>query len=180
MTKPQNIAAIEKATNKAWDEWVSWLDDKNGRDLTHPEIVKLAYAELEGAIDKPGWWAQGVTVAYEQHIGRRIPGQRADGSFEVSISKTYDGEREEVFEKCLNLLADVTHFNEKAVENARTSITPVRSYWRCDVDGGSKLTWSVEQKAPGKVLVTVAHASLLTPEDAAEWRDFWKTYLERV
>lgn len=59
MTKPQNIAPIEKATHKSWEEWVRLLDDKNGRDLTHPEIVKLAYAELEGAIDKPGGGRKG-------------------------------------------------------------------------------------------------------------------------
>src|SRR4030095_5965546 len=35
-----------------------------------------------------GWWAQGVTVAYEQARGLRAPRQRRGGLFEVIASKT--------------------------------------------------------------------------------------------
>ena len=34
------------------------------------------------------WWSQHVTVAYEQARGIREPGQRQDGSFEASVSRT--------------------------------------------------------------------------------------------
>lgn len=180
MTKPQNTEAIEKATQRSWSEWVAWIDERGGRDLKHPEIVKKVYPELEDITDKPGWWAQGVTVAYEQHIGRRVAGQRGDGTFEVSISKTLDVAREEAFAQCLELLSGVTELNGRVIDNVRTSETPVRSYWRCSLSDGSKLTFSVEQKSPGRTLLVVAHASLRDADEAAAWREFWKEYIKEI
>lgn len=51
-----------------------------------------------------GWWAQGVTVGYEQAIGRRLPGQAADGTFSVSATKTLSSRREEVLDLVLGIL----------------------------------------------------------------------------
>ena len=45
-------------------------------------------AELDGRVDNPAWWAQSVTVAYEQDSGRRFPGQRPKGTFQTSVSKS--------------------------------------------------------------------------------------------
>lgn len=180
MTKPQNTNAIEKATQRQWSEWVEWIDEKGGRDLKHPEIVKMVYPELENVTDKPGWWAQGVTIAYEQHIGRRIAGQRGDGTFEVSVSKTLDMTREEAFAQCLKLLSSVTEFNNRTIDKVRTSETPVRSYWRCSISDGGKLTLSVEQKSPGKTLLVMTHAALQSTEEAMAWREFWKDYIKEI
>ena len=41
MTKPQNIAAIERATQREWGEWVSAIDALGGRELPHEQIVPL-------------------------------------------------------------------------------------------------------------------------------------------
>jgi hypothetical protein len=46
------------------------------------------YRELEGTIEQLGWWTQAVTMAYEQYIGRPVPGQRPDGTFQKSVSKS--------------------------------------------------------------------------------------------
>ena len=35
----------------------------------------------------PGWYCQGITVAYERARGVRAQNQRCDGAFEVSVSK---------------------------------------------------------------------------------------------
>lgn len=148
--------------------------------MPHPEIVKLVYAEIEKMTDKPGWWAQGITVAYEQHIGRRAAGQRSDGTFEVSVSRTFNGSREEVFTKCLERLTNETEFDGRSIANVRTSKTLVRSYWRCDLDDGSKLTIAIEQKAPGKVLIVVTHSSLQSADEGSNWREFWKSYTEEL
>lgn len=118
-----------------------------------------------------------MAVAYEQHIGRRVAGQRSDGTFEVSVSKTLDGTREEVFAKVAERFNDVTEFDGKTAQNIRTSETPVRSYRRCNLSDGSKLTVAVEQKSPGKVLLVVTHGALQSTEEGDAWRGFWKTYI---
>lgn len=48
-----------------WSEWIETLDELNGRELGHAEIAKLIHDQLDGKIESPGWWAQGVAVAYE-------------------------------------------------------------------------------------------------------------------
>jgi hypothetical protein len=37
----------------------------------------------------PGWWSQTVAVGYERIKGLRAIGQRMDGSFEASKSRTF-------------------------------------------------------------------------------------------
>lgn len=181
MTKSQSIESIEKATGRPWADWKQWLEKAGAHELTHPAIADLVYKELEGKIDSPGWWSQGVTVAYEQAIGRRAPGQRSDGTFELSVSKTVDGTRDEVFAGISDRLhAAAAGFAGKTIANVRTSVTPVRSYWKCDLDDDSKVTWSFEQKGEGKVLVAVTHTNLISEEQASGWREFWKNYLTEI
>ena len=40
----------------------------------------------------PGWYAQGITVAYERARGVRVLNQRLSGDFEVSVTKTVGGD----------------------------------------------------------------------------------------
>ncbi|SEB36189.1 hypothetical protein SAMN04489806_0143 [Paramicrobacterium humi] len=75
--------AVRAATGRGRDEWHAILDEAGARAWDHPTIAAYLVAE-HGVGD---WWAQGVTVGFEQHIGRRLPGQRADGSFEGSVSR---------------------------------------------------------------------------------------------
>jgi hypothetical protein len=74
MTKPENTNAIEKATDKSWTQWVKELDAMGARELSHKDLALKLYNQLDGQLENHGWWAQGITVAYEQHIGKRIPG----------------------------------------------------------------------------------------------------------
>ncbi len=40
MTKPANIASIEKATNKSWQQWLDELEENGARELSHIELAK--------------------------------------------------------------------------------------------------------------------------------------------
>src|SRR5690606_39188985 len=91
MTKPIATAAFAEKTGKSWQGWLDFLDGIGARDLSHTEIARAIVETGEAS----GWWAQGITVAYEQHIGRRQPGQRPNGGYEVSVSKTVSGSPEE-------------------------------------------------------------------------------------
>lgn len=84
-TAPQmSDDAIRDKTGKTWDEWKTHLDAWGAADRPHTEIARYVNETL--GID--GWWAQGVTVGYERMIGRRTVGERSDGTFYTSASKT--------------------------------------------------------------------------------------------
>lgn len=78
-------AALTAATGKTWAEWIAVLDAAGAAQWTHQKIT----AWLQDAHAVPAWWCQGVAVGVEQARGSRVPGQRADGSFQVSASKTF-------------------------------------------------------------------------------------------
>lgn len=76
--------AIREKTGKTWTEWKETLDGWGAADKSHTDIARYVNETL--GID--GWWAQGVTVGYERMIGRRTVGERTDGTFSTSASKT--------------------------------------------------------------------------------------------
>ncbi len=76
--------ALAAATGKTWAEWFALLDSEGATGWTHAVIARW----LDAHYPLGGWWAQGVTVGYEQARGIRAPGQRQDGSFAASVTKT--------------------------------------------------------------------------------------------
>src|SRR5947209_7683681 len=70
--QPQESAAAKRATGRSNPEWFALLDDWGAAERTHAEIARWL-AEQEGV---SGWWAQMLTVAYEQARGRRLPHER--------------------------------------------------------------------------------------------------------
>ena len=66
----------------------------------NPQIARWL-AETHGV---DGWWAQGITVGYEQAHGRRLPGQQADGTFSVTVTKTIAAPRAAVVDAALAAL----------------------------------------------------------------------------
>lgn len=90
-TAQMGDTAIHAKTGRTWSEWRNVLDAWGAAGKPHEEIAH--YVETELGID--GWWAQSVTVGYERLIGRRAVGQKADGSYAASASKTVPAGLEE-------------------------------------------------------------------------------------
>lgn len=172
MTKATNIASIEKATGKQWDEWLELLDNADAITLSHLEISKLIESELQGVVDNPGWWAQGVTVAYEQTTGRRVPGQLANGLFEIAVSKTVSKPRDVLFTQAVEWFEGQSVLDGKPYTNQRQSTTPKRSNWRCDFDDGSKFAVTVEG-GDDKSKLVLSHTAIPTQSDADQWKTYW-------
>jgi hypothetical protein len=82
--RPYSDEVVRANTGWTWEEWFALLDAWGGAERPHPEIARW----LVGEHGVPGWWAQGVTVGYEQARGLRAPGQRRGGLFEVNASRT--------------------------------------------------------------------------------------------
>lgn len=78
-------AALAGRTGRTWARWVRALDRVQAYTWSHGEIVE----HLGEEYGLTGWWSQCVTVGYERIKGLRALGQRRDGSFEASKSRTF-------------------------------------------------------------------------------------------
>ena len=58
---------------------------RRGRASTWKQGDRESLAAEQGV---DGWWVQGITVGYKQARGIRRPGQRQDGTYEASVSRT--------------------------------------------------------------------------------------------
>lgn len=179
MTKPINIASIEKATNKSWEEWVKELDDNGARELSHTDLARKLCDELGGKVESHGWWAQGITVAYEQHIGKRVPGQLSNGLFELAVSKTVAARRDNFFPKIVKWFDSRKELNGNQLMNPRCSETPRRSNWRCNFADGSKFAATVEEGGEKSKLV-LSHTALPSKQEADDWKAFWKNIADKL
>ncbi|PWB97279.1 hypothetical protein [Homoserinimonas hongtaonis] len=90
------------ATGKTRGEWHALLDAENAPTWSHTQIA--AWLHREHRVD--GWWAQGITVGYEQARGMRLPGQQPDGTFAAGISRTVDGDRQTTLDRAVSLIND--------------------------------------------------------------------------
>jgi hypothetical protein len=78
-------AILKQKTGCTWVRWIKALDHVQAYTWSHREIAQYVHEKYK----IPGWWAQTVTVGYERIKGLRTIGQRRDGSFEASKSRTF-------------------------------------------------------------------------------------------
>ena len=178
MTKPINTDSIAKGTAKSWGQWVDELDELGARGLSHADLAKTV-EKLLGDTESAAWWAQGITVAYEQHIGKRIPGQLANGLFELAVSKTVARPRDEVFPAVVSWFEDKAELRQHEPQKPRTSETSKRSTWRCDFTDGSKFSATVEDTGE-KAKLVLSHTAVPTKEDADAWKVYWKDVADTI
>jgi len=77
-----NAKTIEK-TGHDLAYWFDVMDRFGGIDKDHTALTTQLYENYQ----LPGWYCQGIVVAYERARGKRVVNQKCDGSFEVSVSK---------------------------------------------------------------------------------------------
>lgn len=167
---PQSDDAIQRATGRTWAEWRDALDAWHAADKPHPEIA--AWLVDECGVD--GWWAQGVTVGYERMIGRRVVGQRNDGSYSASASKTVNANVEEVHAA----LVDPTRRSEWLAEGIvgfRTA-SGVKSARFDDLEAGVIIAFHLTDKGD-KTSVQVQADKLASQEAVDAWKAAWKPRL---
>jgi hypothetical protein len=78
-------AAVKAKTGCTWERWVQALDRVEAHAWPHREIARYVHEKYK----VPSWWTQMVTVGYERIKGLRAIGQRRDGGYEASKSKTF-------------------------------------------------------------------------------------------
>ena len=173
---PQTIAAhrpdgVETKTGRTWEQWFGLLDEWDATKRTHTEIARWLVDEQ--GVD--GWWAQSVTVAYEQERGMRAPGQRSDGTYGVSASKTIAVPVRRLFEAFEDEDLRETWLGdyELAVRTKRPDKS-ITAGWE---DGSSRLTIAFVPKGDAKSQVALAHERIATASEADELKTFWRERL---
>ena len=179
MTTNSRIQPIERATNKTWGEWLKFMDSIDAKNLNHHEIATKVLEELMGKIDNPGWWAQSVTVAYEQQIGRRIPGQRPDGTFQTSVSKTTKLDMKELMDAWTNFAAKDKEVLGLIVGDVRVSGTENRITWRTKGKDESSIVVISEPNASGNASIVVQLMGLKTLDLNNEAKATWLGIVQR-
>lgn len=179
MREPKNIKALETGSGITWKQWVDFLKPHN--TLDHTAMAKLVYVEIMrvGKAKSPEWWAQGVTLAYEQYIGRRQPGQTCDGNFSVTVTKTVLGDMDTVFGTWTQMHKKRDNFNDILLSGVpRTNKTDKWRYWRVGLVDGSKISVNIQTKPNGeKSMLAINHDKLNTVEDVEKWRAYWRKLL---
>jgi hypothetical protein len=177
LTMTMSEAAIERGTGRRWSDWLTYLDGINAADMSHTEIAR----NLTDSSDISGWWAQAVTVAYEQHIGRRVPGQDCDGEFSVSVSKTLNMSKDDALNWWLNAVKGKNEFSDVLLSgDPEITKTEKWRYWRAPLADGSRPSVHIYEKAPEKSSLSVMHERLESQDQIDHWRAYWKQFLKEA
>lgn len=144
--------ALRAATGKSWQQWFRLLDAAGATAWTHPQIV-VWLTETHGV---GAWWAQGVTIGFEQERGMRVPGQRADGTFEVSASRAVAGEQEEALE------AVIVVVSAELGKPASVSTTAKYATARWKLEGRESVLATADPAKSGKTRVSLSQQRMTT------------------
>lgn len=165
--------ALIEGTGADWKTWLALLDERGAAELDHAAIARLLVREFE--ID--GWWAQSITVGYEQERGVRAPGQRSDGTFSATASKTLGVPIGAAFEHLADPGTQAGWVGD--LELVQRSASPPRSV-RFDASDGSRVLVNLSVQGESKTAVQVEIAKLASAEDVGPAKEAWKTRLERL
>jgi len=169
--RPYSDEVIRSNTGRTWDEWFALLDGWGAARRPHPEIARWLVEEH----DVGGWWAQGVTVAYEQARGLRDPGQRRGGLYEVNASKTVAVPVERLYEAFID-----PDLRERWLPGATMEVRTtrpgrsIRANWD---DGSTRLVISFPARGEAKSQVALVHERIPDAPTADKLKASWR---ERV
>jgi len=178
-----------RITGHGLEHWFQVLDRFGGVEKGHTASAR--HLAEDHKIE--GWYAQGITVAFERARGVRAANQRCDGKYEVSVSKVFVADAPDVIkvftDKRLRkrwstgvdqpLMAALS----AAVDGAKSKGWVVRpdgqARWRYKW-GQTTVQWNLYPKPGGKVSMVVTHMNLTGADAVEERRGQWKAVLNAV
>jgi hypothetical protein len=164
---------MKTRTGRVWQEWVEALDRHGAAKLPHREIAQMVSSEF-GVGD---WWSQMVTVGYERIKGLRAVGQRMDGSYEASKSRTYAVPVKQLFDAWADATTRRRWLSEKNVTlRSATSPKAIRFRW----NDGTVVVIGFTPKGKAKSAVAVQHGKLPSREAADRVKKFWSDRLDAL
>ena len=166
-------ARIKEKSGRTWEGWVEALDRHGAEKLPHREIAEMVSREFKVA----DWWSQTVTVGYERIKGLRARGQRRDGSYEASKSRTFGVPVKALFDAWADPRARRRWLNEASMK-VRTATPPktMRLGW----SDGTVVVVGFLAKGKSKSAVAVQHTKLPSREAAERFKNYWSERLDAL
>lgn len=164
---------IREKTGCGWERWVRALDHHGAAEMSHREITELVRNKYKVG----DWWTQTVTVGYERIKGLRARGQRRDGLYEASKSRTFDVPVSRLFDAWSDGHARKRWLNGEKVK-IRTATAP--KSMRLDWTDGTIIAVGFMAKGNAKSSVAVQHTRLPDRETADRLKQYWADRLEAL
>lgn len=167
--------ALVEATGASYAHWLAQLDaagavPAEGAPWSHTRIA--AWLVDEGV---DGWWAQHVTVVYEQERGLRAPGQRADGTFSATASRTLDEPVADAVRRVVPRVADAL-----GAEPPTLNLEAKNPSGRFRQDDGTVIVIGFSPRGDGRSVVGLEHAGLPAGADLDAVKARLRTLLRGV
>ena len=163
---------VKNATGCTWEKWVYALDRHKAYELPHRELAVL----IKKKYKTPDWWTQMVAVGYERIKGKRALGQRMDGRYHATKSRTFNVSVEELFDAWSTPKLRAKWLGDKNVK-VRTSTRPKSI--RLEQDGSIIAVWFTK-KGAAKSVVSVDEDKLPSLEAANEVKKYWEERLDAL
>lgn len=159
-------AAIKAKTGCTWERWTTALDYAGAHAWPHREIADYVHKKFK----VPDWWSQTVTVGYERIKGRRAIGQRMDGWFEASKSKTFSVSLSRLYRACSDGKTRARWLPEVALTvRSATRNKSIRILW----PDRTYVQLGFTSKGARKSQVSIQHGKLVDAAAATKMKAFW-------
>ena len=182
-------AKSREKTGHGLEHWFEVIDRFGGVEKGHTASARHLYE----AHAVPGWYAQGITVAYERARGVRAVNQRCDGEYEVSVSKVVTGKTADI----IKALGDrrvrtrwVKGVDARLVKTLAAALDSPASKGivvRPDGQGRFRYKWGgttvqmyLLPKPGGKVSIVATNSKLSDATMVEERRALWRTALDAL
>ena len=149
------------------------MDQIGAKDLDHKTMAERVMGELNGQIDNPGWWAQAVAISYEQEIGRRMVGQRSDGTFEINVSRSTKMGMQELMDKWTAFASNDSEILYMIDGEPRLGGTDKRLQWRAKAIDGSKIQITSEPKKDGTAAIIATVSGIQSQDLSQQSKQKW-------
>jgi hypothetical protein len=165
--------ALKAKTGCTWDRWVHALDRHGAEQMSHRDIAALVSTKYK--VDS--WWSQTVTVGYERIKGLRVRGQRRDGTYEATKSRTFNVPVTTLFDAWADARVRRRWLNGARVK-VRTATSP--KSMRLDWTDRSIIAVGFAAKGKSRSSVAVAHTKVPNRETADRLKEFWSDRLDAL
>ncbi|MGX1883810.1 hypothetical protein [Streptomyces sp. NPDC055287] len=169
ITEKLSADALKAATGRDWDAWFALLDTWGATGRGHTEIAR----HLTGDLAVDGWYAQSITVGYEQERGMRAVGQSSEGDWQASGNRTVDAP----LARCETAFTD-EDVRRRWLPGSEFSLRTHREGKSLSADyADGRLSVRFTPKGEAKTQVSLAHTKLADAEAVAAYKAFWKERL---
>jgi Domain of unknown function (DUF4287) len=166
-------AAVAAKTGRTWRQWVDALDADGAASMTHRDIAAMLHSKHHVG----DWWAQTVTVGYERIKGLRERGQRRNGTYEATKSRTYNVPVAALFDAWADHAAR-RRWLDGVEPVVRTATKPksMRLRW----PDGTLVVVGFTAKGRSKSAVALAHMQLRDRAASATSKVYWAERLDAL